>query len=49
VLIVHSGVLLAVVERSDLHRSTSDGALSVGRFSGRVVAGDHPLQAPIDG
>jgi CBS domain-containing protein len=47
VLIVDSGVLLAVVERSDLDQSTSDGAsaLSVGRLSGRVVAGDHSLQA----
>jgi CBS domain len=47
VLIVHSGVLLAVVERSDLDRSTSDeaSALSVGRLSGRVVTGDHSLQA----
>ena len=47
VLIVDSGVLLAVVERSDLDRSTNDGAsaLSVGRLSGRVVTGDHSLQA----
>jgi CBS domain-containing protein len=46
-LIVHSGVLLAVVERSDLDRATSDeaSALWVGRLSGRVVAGDHPLEA----
>jgi CBS domain-containing protein len=47
VLIAHRGMLLAVVERSDLDRSTSDeaSALSVGRLSGRVVAGDHSLQA----
>jgi CBS domain-containing protein len=47
VLIVDGDVLLAVVERSDLDQSTSDGtsALSVGRLSGRVVAGDHSLQA----
>jgi CBS domain-containing protein len=47
VLIVAGDVLLAVVERSDLDRSTSDeaSALSVGRLSGRVVAGDHSLQA----
>jgi predicted transcriptional regulator len=47
VLIVHSGVLLAVVERSDLDPSISDetSALSVGRLSGRIVAGDHPLDA----
>jgi CBS domain-containing protein len=47
VLIVDGDVLLAVVERSDLDQSTSDeaSALSVGRLSGRVVAGDHSLQA----
>jgi CBS domain-containing protein len=47
VLIAHRGMLLAVVERSDLDRSTSDeaSALSVGRLLGRVVAGDHSLQA----
>jgi CBS domain-containing protein len=47
VLIVDGDVLLAVVERSDLDQSTSDGtsALSVGRLSGRVVAGDHSLRA----
>jgi CBS domain-containing protein len=47
VLIAHRGMLLAVVERSDLDRSTSDeaSALSVGGLSGRVVAGDHSLQA----
>jgi CBS domain-containing protein len=46
-LIVHSGVLLAVVERSDLDQATSDeaSALWVGRLSGRVVAGDHSLEA----
>jgi CBS domain-containing protein len=47
VLIVHRGVLLAVVERSDLVQAASDdaSALSVGRLSGRVVAGDYPLRA----
>ena len=47
VLIVDGDVLLAVVERSDLDQSTSDeaSALSVGRLSGRVVTGDHSLQA----
>jgi predicted transcriptional regulator len=47
VLIVDCDVLLAVVERSDLDQSTSDGAsaLSVGRLSGRVVAGDRSLRA----
>jgi CBS domain-containing protein len=47
VLIVDGDVLLAVVERSDLDRPTSDEtpASSVGRLSGRIVAGDHSLQA----
>jgi CBS domain-containing protein len=46
-LIVEGDVLLAVVERSDLEQPTGDKtpALSVGRLSGRIVAGDHSLQA----
>jgi CBS domain-containing protein len=47
VLIVHSGELLAVVERSDLEQAESDeeSALSLGRLATRVVAGDYPLDA----
>jgi CBS domain-containing protein len=47
VLIVDGDVLLAVVERSDLEQPTGDEtpALSAGRLSGRIVAGDHSLQA----
>ena len=37
VLIVHSGVLLAVVERSDLDRSTSDEASALGEVCSRIA------------
>jgi hypothetical protein len=39
VLIVHSGVLLAVVERSDLDRSTSDEASALGEVCSRIAPG----------
>jgi predicted transcriptional regulator len=47
VLVVHGGVLLTVVERPDLDHAVSDDepALSLGRLAGRVVAGDHLLEA----
>jgi predicted transcriptional regulator len=46
VLIVDRGVLLAVVERSDLGLGLSDQALarSAGRLSGRVIDGHEPLE-----